>query len=83
MLVRGDFNIVRRQEDKNNDNFDARWPFIFNAVTENLEFREIVVSGWQFTCTNSLPTPTYEKLDRVLASVEWEQKLHLIIVHAL
>ena len=27
MLVGGDFNIIRRQEEKNNDNFDARWPF--------------------------------------------------------
>ena len=32
---------------------------------------------------NSLPTPTYEKLDRVLASVEWEQKYPLVLVHAM
>ena len=29
MLVGDDFNIIRCQEEKNNDNFDARWPFIF------------------------------------------------------
>jgi hypothetical protein len=28
-------------------------------------------------------TPTYEKLDRVLASVEWEQKFPLVAVRAL
>jgi hypothetical protein len=31
LLVGGDFNIIRRQEKKNNDNFNARCPFIFNA----------------------------------------------------
>jgi hypothetical protein len=37
MLVGGDFNIIRRREEKNNDNFDARWPFIFNAIIESLD----------------------------------------------
>jgi hypothetical protein len=32
MLVGGDFNIIRRKEEKNNENFNARWPFIFNAI---------------------------------------------------
>jgi hypothetical protein len=32
LMVGGDFNIIRRQEEKNNDNFNARWPFIFNAI---------------------------------------------------
>jgi hypothetical protein len=32
LMVGGDFNIIRRQEEKNNDNFYARWPFIFNAI---------------------------------------------------
>ena len=41
MLVGGDFNIIRRQEEKNNDNFHARWPFIFNAIIESLSLREI------------------------------------------
>lgn len=39
MLVEGDFNIIRRQEDKNNNNFNARWPFIFNAIIETLDLR--------------------------------------------
>ena len=27
--------------------------------------------------------PTYEKLDRVLASVEWEEKFHMVTVRAM
>jgi hypothetical protein len=29
ILVGGDFNIIWRREEKNNDNFNARWPFFF------------------------------------------------------
>jgi hypothetical protein len=36
LMVGGDFNIIRRKEEKNNDNFCARWPVIFNAIIENL-----------------------------------------------
>ena len=44
MLVGGDFNIIRRKEDKNNDNFDPRWPFMFNAIIKSLDLREIALS---------------------------------------
>ena len=73
-LVGGDFNIIRQREDKNNDNFDGRWSFMFNTIIESLDLREIELSGRKFTWANALPNPTYEKLDRVLASVEWEHK---------
>jgi hypothetical protein len=74
MLVGGDFNIIRGPHEKNNDNFNGRWPFIFNAIIDSLDLREIVLSGRQFMWANHHETPTYEKLDRFLASVEWEQK---------
>jgi hypothetical protein len=35
MLIGGDFNILRRKEEKNNDNFNARWPFMFNTIIES------------------------------------------------
>ncbi|XP_073355500.1 uncharacterized protein [Aegilops tauschii subsp. strangulata] len=82
-LVGGDFNIIRRREDKNNDNFDGRWSFMFNTIIESLNLREIELSGRKFTWANALPNPTYEKLDRVLASVDWEQKFPLVTVQAL
>jgi endonuclease/exonuclease/phosphatase family metal-dependent hydrolase len=31
----------------------------------------------RYTWANSLPNPTYEKLDRILVSTEWEQKFLL------
>jgi hypothetical protein len=83
LLVGGDFNIIRRQTEKNNDNFNAYWPFIFNAIIETLDLREIIMSGRQFTWASRREIPIYEKLYRNLTNVEWEQKFPLIIVHAL
>jgi hypothetical protein len=56
---------------------------MFNMIIESPNLREIELTGRQFTWANTLPTPTYEKLDRVLASVEWEQKYPLVSVHAM
>jgi hypothetical protein len=39
IMVGGDFNIIRRQEEKNNDNFNERWPFIFNVIIESRPVR--------------------------------------------
>ena len=56
---------------------------MFKMVIESLDLRKIDLTGRQFTWANSLPVPTYEKLDRVLTSVEWEQKYPLVTVQAL
>jgi hypothetical protein len=37
----------------------------------------------QFTWVNSLLDPTYEKLDRVLMDIDWEDKHPLVSVRAL
>ena len=79
----GDFNILRTPYDKNNDNFDSRWPFLFNAIIDGLNLRELEMSGRKYTWANSLPNPTYEKLDRILVATEWEQKFPLSTVIAL
>jgi hypothetical protein len=39
--------------------------------------------GRQFTWANSLPEPTYEKLDRVLMDSDWEFKFPLVSVRVL
>ena len=45
MLIGGDFNILRYQEEKNNDRFDTHWPFLFNAIIDSLDLREASMSG--------------------------------------
>jgi hypothetical protein len=39
--------------------------------------------GRQFTWANSLPDPTYEKLDRVLMDANWESKFPMVSIRAL
>lgn len=82
-LIGGDFNILRSSLEKNNDRFNDRWPFLFNAVIDSFDLRGIALTGRQFTWANSLPSPTYEKLDRVLMTTEWESKYPLVSVQAL
>jgi hypothetical protein len=83
LCIGGDFNIIRSSSEKNNDRFDERWPFLFNTVIDSLDLREIEISGRRFTWANSRRIPTYERLDRVLVSTEWEQQYPLVTVEAL
>jgi endonuclease/exonuclease/phosphatase family metal-dependent hydrolase len=73
LFIGGDFNIIRNPSEKNNDKFDARWPFLFNAIIDGLDLREIEMSRCKFTRANSRSVPTCEKLDRVLASTKCER----------
>jgi hypothetical protein len=77
------FNILRNPSEKNNDNFNHRWPFLFNTVIDGLNLKALEMSGRKFTSANSLPNPTFEKLDRILISIEWEQHFSLANVKAL
>ena len=38
-LIGGDFNIMRKPEDKSSGVFDPKWPNLFNAVIESLELK--------------------------------------------
>lgn len=44
-LIGGDFNILRSSKEKNNDRYNDRWPFLFNAVIDSFDLREIELSG--------------------------------------
>jgi hypothetical protein len=83
ILIGGDFNLLRFPHEKSKGRFDNHWPFLFNAVIYSLDLREVHMSGGRFTWANSLPEPTYEKLDRVLMSTDWEDKYPLVTVRAL
>ena len=82
-LMGGDFNIIRGPNEKNNDRYDDRWPSLFNAVINSLDLRELELSCRKFTWANSLPQPTFEWLDRVLVSTEWEFKFPRATIQAL
>jgi hypothetical protein len=60
VLVGGDFSIVRSPQEKNNERYDKWWPFLFNAIIDSLDLRELDLSNKKFTWENYWETPTYE-----------------------
>jgi hypothetical protein len=66
LLMCGDYNILRHPIEKNNDHYNARGPFLFNAVIDGLNLRELQMPGRKYTWANNLTTATIEKLDRIL-----------------
>jgi hypothetical protein len=56
---------------------------LFNAIIESLNLRELELTGRKYTWTNYAEVPTYEKLDRIMVTIEWEQKFPLASVQAL
>ena len=34
IIIGGDFNIIRGPNEKNNSNYNDRWPFLFNAIID-------------------------------------------------
>jgi hypothetical protein len=83
IIIGDDFNIIHRPDEKNFDNYSDRWPFMFNAVIDTLNLREIHLSGRKFTWANNLPNQTFKKLDRVLVFTYFESKYTHITVHSL
>jgi hypothetical protein len=83
ILIGGDFNLLRYRHEKSKGRFDDHWPFLFNAVIDSLDLREVTMVGRQFTWANSLPKPTFKKLDRVFMDANWESKFPMVSVRAL
>jgi hypothetical protein len=75
--------MMRNPSEKNKDNLEHRWPFLFNSVIDGLNLQELEISGRRYTWANSMPNPTYENRDRILTSIEWEQNFLLANVIAL
>jgi mannosylglycoprotein endo-beta-mannosidase len=79
-VIGGDFNIIRKTSEKNKPCILPRWSHIFNSIIDVNGLKEIRLLGRQFTWANNLPDPTFEKLDRVLVTAEWDQAFPLAVV---
>ena len=75
--------MLRYRHEKSRGQLDGHWHFLFNAVIDSLDLREVHMTGRKFTWANILPEPTYEKLDRVLMDTDWESKYPMVSVCAL
>jgi exonuclease III len=83
IIIGGDFNIICTPDEKNDENYNDRWPFLFNAIIDTLNLRELEMAGRKFTWANHLQNQTFEKLDRILVCTDFEFKYPVTTVQAL
>lgn len=72
-LIAGDFNMICRASEKSNDNLNLQLMGRFRSTIEHLELREFHLHGRRFTWSNEREHTTLTKIDRVLASIAWEE----------
>lgn len=82
-LLLGDFNIIRNASEKNKPGGCSRWSFIFNAILEQGNLREIDMGLSSYTWQSCHEDPTFEKLDMVLVTNKLEQMYPHISVQCL
>jgi hypothetical protein len=75
-LVGGDFNLIYKDEDKNNTNLDRPMMGRFRRFIDDVAVKEIPLHGRNFSWTSSSSgvSPTLVKLDRLFYSVDWDQQ---------
>lgn len=67
----GDFNMIYRASNKNNDRLDRRSMRRFRRFLNQARLQEIELTGRRYTWFNERVTPTLELLDRMFATAEW------------
>jgi hypothetical protein len=70
-LLCGDFNMIYQAADKSNERLDRRAMRRFRSFINEVQLQEVDLIGRCFTWSNEWGAPTLERLDRVLASVDW------------
>ena len=66
--------MIYKDEDKNNANYNRASMGRFRRFINDLALKEIPLHGRKFTWSNQQLSPTLVRLDRVLCSVDWEEK---------
>lgn len=80
VLLGGDFNLIRRVEEKSNGNVNVHMMEAFNEMIDNTALRDLHRTGSRFTWTNKQNPPIMCVLDRVLVSNSWEEKFNVVSV---
>jgi hypothetical protein len=62
-LIIGDFNLIYRDQDKNNGRLNRRTMSRFRRAINHLEVREVQLTGKRFTLSNQQDTPTMSRID--------------------
>jgi hypothetical protein len=71
-MIIGDFNMILRASEKNNDRLDRNTMARFREFVRNQELREVYMHGRLYTWSNEPERPTLTRIDRSLISIDWE-----------
>jgi exonuclease III len=72
-LLCGDFNMIYKDEDKNNDNLHRHMMGRFRRFINDCVLKEVYLHGRRYTWSNERETPTLVRLDKVFCSTDWEE----------
>jgi hypothetical protein len=67
-LLVGDFNLIRRLSNRNENGENIHDMLSFNATLSNLRLEELKLFGNKYTWTNKQESPLLERLDWFFAS---------------
>jgi len=70
-VICGDFNLIYRADDKNNQRLNRSMMNRFRRFINDTELHELNLKGRLYTWSNERDKPTLERLDRVFASEDW------------
>lgn len=73
-IIVGDFNLIRRPEDRNKPGGDVTEMYLFNEAINYLGLIELPLLGRHFTWTNKQLSPLLKRLDWFFTSVSWTGK---------
>jgi endonuclease/exonuclease/phosphatase family metal-dependent hydrolase len=71
-VICGDFNMIYRAQDKNNDHLHRGRMGQFRHFIDEATVKEVHLEGRLFTWSNERSHLTLEKIDRVFISTKWE-----------
>jgi hypothetical protein len=72
-LILGDFNLIYKEQDKNQGTLNRRLMLRFRRVLNSMEVRVVHLNGRKFTWSNGQSSPTMTRIDRVFCIPEWER----------
>lgn len=82
-LVVGDFNLIRKLEDRNRPRGNIGEMLMFNNAISPLGVVEIPLHGRKYTWTNKQQPPLFERLDWFFSSQAWNLRYPLTLAHSL
>lgn len=71
-LIIGDFNLIYKASDKNNDRLNRRMMQRFRGLIDKIQVKKLHLPGRRFTWAGEGANPTQTKIDRAFVTSEWD-----------